>query len=156
MKKTFFLLLFSVLGLFSFANNGTINKTHECAYRKGTVVLTPQRHMAHFMLGGTTKCSGRNSAIYLAYEGGFGLQTAGDEYTFKSELCFSFAFDDEDSGRGKILNVSDDNYLVTATFYDLYGNVVGTSEIEISPRTFSRISVGNYNGPISKIECRIR
>ena len=92
----------------------------------------------------------------MAYKEGWGLQTVGDEYTFKSELHFSFAFNDEDTGRGKILNVSNYEYVVECTCYDLYGNAVSRFDVTIKPRTFSRILVHDYDGPLSKIVCRIR
>lgn len=155
MKKTFFLLSFVILTVISFASNNCRHTTCNYEYSKGQVVLTPQRDMVHYMLGGTTRCTGGSSVIYQARET-FGLQTVGDSYTYKSELCFSFAFDDDDSGRGKILNVSDYEHTVECICYDLYGNVVSRFDVTIAPRTFSRILVNGYDGPLSKIVCRIK
>ena len=155
MKKAFFLLSFAILTAISFAGHNYTHNTCNTEHSKNQVVLTPQRNLVHYMLGGTTRSSGRNSVLYHARET-FGIQTAGDSYTFKSELCFSFAFDDDDTGRGKILNVSDYEYVVECVCYDLYGNVVSIFDVTIAPRTFSRILVNDYDGPLSKIVCRIK
>ncbi len=155
MKKTFFLLSFAILTAISFASNNCKHTTCDYKYSKGQVVLTPQRDMEHYMLGGTTRCSGGSSVIHQARET-FGLQTVGDSYTYKSELCFSFAFNNNDSGRGKILNVSDYEQTVECICYDLYGNAVSRFDVIIKPRTFSRISVKGYDGPLSKIICTIK
>lgn len=122
------------------------------AFCQSFVILTPNSDEQHIMLGGTTTSSGPQSAIY-----GFRnhLQQVGnDPYTFKSELFFSFAFSNDDAGRGKILNVSNLNASVRATCYDYYGNAVETKVINIKPRTFSRIMF-DYDYACSSIRCEL-
>ena len=125
---------------------------------RGSVVLTPNNYRVHYMLGGTTRCSGESSIIYQAAQQGWGLQSVGDPYTFKSELYFSFAFYKEGGGRGKILNVSDLEYTVEYTCYDMDGRAVYTESVVIVPRTFSRIMVRGdaYHKHLSKIVCKIK
>lgn len=141
MKKIFALLL-SIFAL-TISNN---------AFCQTSVLLTPNYNKQHIMLSGTTTSSGPQSTIY-----GFrdNLQQVGnDPYTFKSELYFSFAFSNDDSGRGKILNVSDFNASVRATCYDYYGDPVETIVINIKPRTFSRIMF-DYDYVCSSVRCEL-
>ncbi len=123
-----------------------------------TVVLTPNRYEVHYMLGGTTRCSGERSVVYLAAQDGWGLQSTGDPYTFKCELYFSFAFDSSTAGSGKILNVSNSEYTVVYTCYDMSGRAVYTDSEVIYPRTFSRILLQGAakSQPLSKIVCEIK
>lgn len=128
-------------------------------FSRGTVVLTPNNYHAHYMLGGTTRCVGKNSIIYIAAEDGWGLQSVGDDpYTFKSEICFDFAFVDcfNGTGRGKMINVSDSEHAVEYSCYDMNGNVVCVNTKVINPGCMCRITVVGYNQPVSKIVCKIK
>lgn len=117
---------------------------------------------AHIKCEGTTRASGPNAVIYLAAQDGWGLENAGDEYTFKSEIVVDYGFgwsDLPDKGRGKILNVTDKTAVMRVTCIDGYGLKEETLIIEVNPRTFSRIMFKDKDemtqGVVNKIKCEL-
>lgn len=108
---------------------------------------------AHIKCHGTTRASGKTSLIYLAAQDGWGLENAGDEYTFKSEINVHYSFD---SGRGKILNVTDKTAVMRVTFIDGHGLKEEIQIIEVKPGCFSRIlKDARTQDAVNKIECEL-
>ena len=71
-----------------------------------------------------------------------------DSDAYKLKRCMIFSCDEE-LERGKIINITDDVITVHATYYYYDGNT-RTEEIEVLPRTFSRL-IGKEG--VQEIEC---
>lgn len=122
------------------------------AYGQNVVTLNPQNDVQHIYLQGTTKSSGPQSVLY-----GYRhlLRPTNDPYTFYNEICISYSFSYEDKGRGRILNVTNQNANVYVVFYDIYGNAIETRNIEVKPRTFSRIMPPKNGTTCGFVQCSL-
>lgn len=122
-------------------------------YAQKSVILSSDNNLAHIECFGTTTVSGPNSVVY-GYKDKFGLRQTKDPYTFYSEICISYGFENGDTGRGRILNVTDKTAQVRVTCIDGYGLANNTLVIDIRPKTFSRI-LFDGNGVVNKIRCEL-
>jgi len=122
------------------------------AYGQNVVTLNPQSEVQHIYLQGITKSSGSQSVLY-----GYRhlLRPTNDPYSFYSEICISYSFNHGDKGRGRILNVTNQNANVYVIFYDNYGNAIETRNIEIKPRTFSRIMPPKNGTSCGFVQCTL-
>ena len=131
MKRLFLLFCLACFSLGTFAH--TVTLVPNSGYEK----LVP--------LSGVTKVSG--GMFGLAVRSGARDRIV-DSDACKLKRCMIFSCDFE-LERGKIINITDDVIVVHAKYYYYNGNLK-EEDIEVLPRTFSRL-MGGYD--VEKIVC---
>ena len=112
-----------------------------------TVTLTPSNSHVCVNKSGTVTFSGNGTTLEeIAIREGLDKVSG---HTFKAAVIYDVAFS-RDSFRGKIFNCTDNEIKIKCTYYN-GSQSLGTFEVYVKPRTFSRFpgSVKNCN----KIVC---
>lgn len=123
-----------------------------------TVVLDWNTDMEHIYLNGTVTVSGDHSVVYLSKDVCQLRQVKNAPFTFYSEICCSYSFQDYSKGRGKILNVSNKNAKVKVSCIDGEGLAKNVLIIDVKPKTYSHIMFESNGETIAicrKIKCEL-
>lgn len=115
------------------------------AYTKTITLIPEQQTKVIVPLVGITRVSNN---MFYALVSDFGCKKyviSENNYSFRSFVLFSC---DQNLERGKIFNITDDEIVVHVKFY--YPHDVVEKDIEVKPRTFSRILSGGWP---TKIVC---
>ena len=133
MKRFILLLSIVCLSLGTYASSYTVTLVPDTGYEK------------YVPFSGATKVS---SAMFDAIVKWLGEERISDASEYKLKRCMFFSCDDE-LERGKIFNITDEVVNVHAT-YHYYDGSVRNEDINVLPRTFSRL-MGGKN--VESIDC---